>query len=143
MVTPLKVWSLIGLLNPILLVQKINELSKQGFKRVLICDGYLGYKIRKYVGNGMKFNLNIQYSSEKKILLGTAGCIRKAFPLLEENFFIIYGDTYLPINFKNIEESFKKKNGLALIAIYKNKNKSFDSALLANFESLTPYQLPP
>jgi NDP-sugar pyrophosphorylase family protein len=115
--------ALIKIKNKPFIYYQLKQLSKQGFKRVLICDGYLGYKIRKYVGNGMKFNLNIQYSSEKKILLGTAGCIRKAFPLLEENFFITYGDTYLPINFKNIEESFKKKNGLALIVIYKNKNK--------------------
>ena len=34
MATPLKVWSLIGLLNPILLVQKLNELSKQGFNEI-------------------------------------------------------------------------------------------------------------
>lgn len=102
---------------------QLKQLSKQGFKRVLICDGYFGYKIKKYIGKGNKFNLNVQYSSENKKLLGTAGCIRKAFSLLEENFFIIYGDTYLPVNFKKIEKFFKQKKGSTLITIYKNKNK--------------------
>lgn len=102
---------------------QLNQLSKQGFKKVVICVGYLGDKIKKYVGNGKKFNLNIQYSHDNKKLLGTAGCIRKAIPLLEDNFFVTYGDTYLPVNFKNIQKSFEKQNAKALIAVYKNNNK--------------------
>ena len=101
---------------------QLKYLSKQGFKNVLICVGYLGDRIKKYVGNGKKFNLNIDYSVENKKLLGTAGCIRKASPILEDNFFIIYGDTFLPINFKNIQKFFKKKNSNAMITIFKNKN---------------------
>ena len=102
---------------------QLNQLSKQGFKKVVICVGYLGDKIKKYVGNGKKFNLNIKYSHENKKLLGTAGCIRKAIPSLEDNFFVTYGDTYLPVNFKNIQKSFEKQNAKALIAVYKNDNK--------------------
>ena len=101
---------------------QLKYLSKQGFKNVLICVGYLGDRIKKYVGNGKKFNLNIDYSVENKKLLGTAGCIRKASTILEDNFFIIYGDTFLPINFKNIQKFFKKKNSNAMITIFKNKN---------------------
>jgi len=102
---------------------QLNQLSNQGFKKVVICVGYLGDKIRKYLGNGKKFNLNIQYSHDNKKLLGTAGCVRKAIPLLEDNFFVTYGDTYLPVNFKNIQKSFEKQNAKALVAIYKNDNK--------------------
>jgi NDP-sugar pyrophosphorylase family protein len=102
---------------------QLNQLSKQGFKKVVICVGYLGDKIKKYIGNDKKFNLNIQYSFDNKKLLGTAGCIRKAIPLLEDNFFVTYGDTYLPVNFKNIQKSFEKQNAKALITVYKNYNK--------------------
>jgi NDP-sugar pyrophosphorylase family protein len=102
---------------------QLNQLSKQGFKKVVICVGYFGDKIKKYVGSGKKFNLNIKYSHENKKLLGTAGCIRKAIPLLEDNFFVTYGDTYLPVNFKNIQKSFEKQNAKALITVYKNYNK--------------------
>jgi len=106
---------------------QLNQLSKQGFKKVLICVGYLGNKIKKYVGNGEKFNLNIKYSHESKKLLGTAGCIRKAVSSLEENFFVIYGDAYLPVNFKDIQRDFTKQKAKALITVYKNNNK-FDSS---------------
>ena len=106
---------------------QLNQLSKQGFKKVLICVGYLGNKIKKYVGNGEKFNLNVKYSHDSKKLLGTAGCIRKAVSSLEENFFVIYGDTYLPVNFKDIQRDFVKQKATALITVYKNNN-NFDSS---------------
>jgi N-acetyl-alpha-D-muramate 1-phosphate uridylyltransferase len=101
----------------------LNHLSSQGFKDVILCTGYLGSQIKKYVGNGKKFNLDVKYSVEKKFLLGTAGCIKKALPLLSNNFFIIYGDTFLPIQFKKIQEVYLKKKAKALITIYKNTNK--------------------
>ena len=86
-----------------------------------------GIKTRVRKLNNITFldvrTLNIQKSNDNKKLLGTAGCIRKAIPLLEDNFFVTYGDTYLPVNFKNIQKSFEKQNAKALIAVYKNNNK--------------------
>ena len=111
---------------------QLKYLSNQGFKNVLICVGYLGYKIKKYVGNGKKFKLNIKFSTENSKLLGTAGCIRKAKSLLDENFFIIYGDTFLPVNFKNIQKNFKKKNSNAMITILKNNNNLDKSNVYLN-----------
>lgn len=101
----------------------LNQLNSQGFKNVILCTGYLGNQIKKYVEDGKKFNLNIKYSVEKKKLLGTAGCIKKALPLLSNNFFVIYGDTFLPIKFKKVQEAYVKKKAKALMTIYKNRNK--------------------
>jgi NDP-sugar pyrophosphorylase family protein len=100
---------------------QLKLLSKQGVKEVIICIGYLGSKIKKFVGNGKRFNLNVSYSFEKK-LLGTGGAIKNAFSLIKKNFFIMYGDTYLPINFTNIQNKYVKLKSKALITIYKNQN---------------------
>jgi NDP-sugar pyrophosphorylase family protein len=110
----------------------LNQLNSQGFKNVILCTGYLGNQIKKYVRDGKKFNLNIKYSVEKKKLLGTAGCIKKALPLLSNNFFVIYGDTFLPIKFNKIQEAYVKKKAKALITIYKNKNKYDNSNISLN-----------
>jgi NDP-sugar pyrophosphorylase family protein len=115
--------ALIEIENKPFIHYQLQQLSKQGFRDVLICAGYLSSHIKKFVGSGKRFNLNIKYSIEKKELLGTAGAIRKALPLLNDNFFIIYGDTYLPIKFKNLQQIYIKKKANALITIYKNKNK--------------------
>lgn len=115
--------ALIRIENKPFIHYQLKQLSKQGFNEVLICAGYLSRQIKKFAGIGKKFNLKIKYSIEKKKLLGTAGAIRKALPLLNDNFFIIYGDTYLPIKFKNLQKIYIKKKAKALITIYKNKNK--------------------
>jgi MurNAc alpha-1-phosphate uridylyltransferase len=105
---------------------QLKLLRKKGIKEVIICIGYLGAQIKKYVGNGKKFNLNVIYSYEKK-LLGTGGAVKNAFPLIKKNFFIMYGDTYLPINFIKIKNKYIKLKSKALITIYKNK-KNLDKS---------------
>ena len=105
---------------------QLKLLRKKGIKEVILCIGYLGDQIKKYVGNGKKFNLNIKYSHEKK-LLGTGGAVKNAFSLIKKNFFIMYGDTYLPINFIKIKNRYIKLKSKALITIYKNK-KNLDKS---------------
>lgn len=105
---------------------QLKLLSKQGIKEVILCTGHLGDQIKKFVGNGKKFNLSIKYSHEKK-LLGTGGAIKNAFPFIKNNFFIMYGDTYLPINFKKIQDKYIKSKSKAMITIYKNK-KNLDKS---------------
>ena len=114
--------SLVKIENKPFIHYQLKKLSQAGFKNIVICLGHLGYQIKNYVKCGRKYSLNINYSFERNKLYGTAGCIRKAVPLLEDNFFIIYGDSYLDINFKNLELEFKKKSCDALIAIFKNNN---------------------
>jgi NDP-sugar pyrophosphorylase family protein len=63
---------------------QLKLLRKKGIKEVVLCIGYLGAQIKKYVGNGKKFNLNVTYSYEKK-LLGTGGAIMNAFPLIKKD----------------------------------------------------------
>jgi len=114
---------------------QLKLLSKQGIKEVILCIGYLGSKIKKFVGNGKKFNLNVKYSYEKK-LLGTGGAVKNAFPLIKKNFFITYGDTYLPINLINIQNEYERLKSRALITIYKNHNKLDKSNVFFNGKSI-------
>ena len=58
--------AMIKINNKPFLYYLLNQLSVQGFKNVILCTGYLGNQIKKYVGDGKKFNLNVKYSVEKK-----------------------------------------------------------------------------
>ena len=101
---------------------QLNFLKLQGIKKVVICVGHLGEIIENVVGDGSFFNLDIKYSYDGPFLLGTGGAIKKALMLLGNNFYILYGDTYLKINFSEIEDLFFRKSFPALMTIYKNKN---------------------
>ena len=99
---------------------QLELLKKNNFSHVVLCVGYGGDLIRDHVGNGNKFGLNIEYSFDGKKLLGTGGAIKNAFKFLDDNFFVMYGDSYLPIRYKNVQKSFEKQNKLVLMTIYKN-----------------------
>jgi len=114
---------------------QLKLLSKTGVKEVILCVGYLGDQIKKYVGDGKKFNLNVKYSFEKK-LLGTGGAVKNAFSLIKKDFFIMYGDTYLPVNLIKIQEKYIRLKSKSLITIYKNHNKLDKSNVFFNGKSI-------
>ena len=81
---------------------------------------HLGDKIKDYVGDGSQYNLNISYSDDGDQLLGTGGSAKKASQILGENFFILYGDSFLPIDFSLIEKAFFEEKKPALMTVLKN-----------------------
>ena len=103
--------------------RQLNYLKKQGFNKIVICTAYLGDKIRKYVGDGTVYGLNISYSDDGEELLGTGGSIKKAIKLMNKDFFILYGDSFLPINFSLVEKAFKTEGKPALMTILKNNGQ--------------------
>jgi NDP-sugar pyrophosphorylase family protein len=102
---------------------QLEYLRNQGVRKCVLCIGYLGEMIRKEVGDGAKFGLEINYSDDGETLLGTGGSIKKALPLLDENFYVLYGDSFLPINFKPVEEFYFKSKKAALMTVILNENK--------------------
>ena len=78
--------------------------------------------IEEYVCS-QNFRMKIIFSYDGKLLLGTGGAIKKALNYLDENFFILYGDSYVRINLKNFQKYFLKFKKKGLMTIYKNQNK--------------------
>ena len=74
-----------------------------------------------------KFNFKIVFSNDGRKSIGTGGAIKKALPLLSKNFFVIFGDSFLDVNYLEIYKNFLKSKKLGLITIYKNNNLSDSS----------------
>ena len=102
---------------------QLDFLKAGGVSDVVLCVGYLGEQIEKYFGDGGGFGVNIKYSREGDTLLGTAGALKKAVNLLQEEFYVMYGDSYLFLDFTNIMCYFKNQNKLALMTVYKNRGR--------------------
>jgi NDP-sugar pyrophosphorylase family protein len=115
---------------------QLNNLKRQGFRKILICTGYLGHIIEDYFGDGNAFGLDISYSQESRPL-GTAGAIKNAESLITSDpFFLMNGDTYWKINF---EELLKTHNRMGLpltIAIHKATNALEQELLSLNEEGI-------
>ena len=106
------------------LAHQLELLHDQGVRRVVLCVGYLGEQIESTFGNGSASGVDIAYSYDGPNLLGTAGAIHKALPLLGSDFFVLYGDSYLDIDFAELWKSYKGQPKPALMTVI--------SALLAS-----------
>lgn len=106
---------------------QLELLIKNGYTDFVFCLSHLADQIQNYLGDGSTRGVNIQYSLDGKEQLGTGGAIVKALPLLGESFAVVYGDSYLPIHFNEVEEFFISKKLDALMTVYANKGK-FDSS---------------
>ena len=109
---------------------QLNLLKQQRIENVVLCVGKFGELIEEYVGNGHKWDLNVQYSYDGDTLLGTGGAIKKAFKILPETFMVLYGDSYLDVELKPIIEKFEHDRKPSLMTIYHNKNKWNKSNIL-------------
>ncbi len=114
---------------------QLELLKEYEIKDILLCVGYKGELIKDHFGDGRKFGVNLSYSFDGDKLLGTAGALKKAYKLLGENFFLMYGDSFLPYDYQKIEESFKRSNKLSLMVAYKNQNR-FDKSNILISEGL-------
>jgi MurNAc alpha-1-phosphate uridylyltransferase len=102
---------------------QLQYLRQQGVTSVTLCIGYLGEMIQEFVGDGSHWGLRVSYSPDGPVLLGTGGALKQAIPMLGERFFVLYGDSYLPINYTNVQKAFSDSNQLGLMTVLKNKNQ--------------------
>lgn len=109
------------------LAHQLRLLSSRGIERVVLCVGYRGEMIRDFVGDGSRFGLHAEVLFDGPILLGTAGAIRHALPLLGENFFVLYGDSYLPCDYSAVAAAFLRSGKRGLMTLFRNDGK-FDAS---------------
>jgi len=115
--------SLVELAGEPFIAHQLRLLKHSGVFEVVICVWYYGEMIIDYVQDGVQFGLNVTYSFDGDIALGTAGAIRKALPLLSNNFFVLYGDSYLPCDYCSIQSSFESQGKQGLMTVYQNNGK--------------------
>jgi len=103
-------------------------LHTEGIRNVVMCVGHHGEKIQGFVGDGSKYGMRVSFSYDGQSLVGTGGAVKKALPLLANEFFTIYGDTYLNVSFNKIRYDFCQFEAPdGIMTIYKN-NKDLCSS---------------
>ena len=85
------------------LYYQLKYLKKNNIKNVIISVGYLSNKIRDYLNKNINF-INFMVIDDGKKLLGTGGAVLKSLKFLKNNFYVLYGDSYLTLNLKNFKK---------------------------------------
>ena len=74
-------------------------------------------------GDGSRFGARIEYSYDGPHLLGTGGALKRALPLLRQKFFVLYGDSYLPVDYRKLGNAFLASEKPALMTVFKNEGR--------------------
>ena len=135
--------SLVPVAGKPFLAHQLKLLHARGIRRAVLCIGYLGEMIQRDFGDeafGVKLDYSFDSPQEWRRhpaceethrleacattkLLGTGGAIKRALPKLGEEFFVLYGDSYLPIDYASIAETFHHSGKLGLMTVYRNEGK--------------------
>jgi NDP-sugar pyrophosphorylase family protein len=102
---------------------QIRLLKAAGLTRLILCVGFLGEKIVEQYGDGSDWGVTIDYVFDGPKLLGTGGALIQALPKLGETFYVLYGDSYLPIDYQAVGKFFSASGKLGLMTVFENRER--------------------
>lgn len=105
------------------LEHQFEHLRRCGLRQAVLCVGHLGEKVRDFAEDGRRFGLEVSYSFDGEVPLGTGGALRQALPLLSDPFIVLYGDSYLPIDFAEVARAFLPSASLGCMTVFRNQNQ--------------------
>jgi NDP-sugar pyrophosphorylase family protein len=122
---------------------QLRLLADHGARRVVFCVGHLGEQVEQQIGHHLH-GLDIAYSYDEPGLNGTLGAIRRAAALLEERFFVLYGDTYLRIDYEDVARRWEESSLPALMTVLHNNgrleasNALFEAGRVLAYDKFAP-----
>jgi NDP-sugar pyrophosphorylase family protein len=104
------------------LVHQFRLLAACGANHVVLCVGHRGEMIEKTIGHE-RFGITVEYSYDSPGLDGTLGAVRRALALLGERFLVLYGDTYLPMDYQAADAAWRASSKPALMTVFRNEGR--------------------
>ncbi len=125
------------------LIHQLRLLAEHGVREAVICVGHRGEMIESRIGTE-RFGIEIAYSHDGPGLDGTLGAIRRALPLLGERFLVLYGDTYLRVDYAAANQAWSDSALPALMVVLRNEgrwdtsNVHYEQGRVIAYDKLAP-----
>ena len=80
---------------------QLTWLANQNIRRVVYSLGHRASQVMENVGDGSRWEIDVRYVDEGASPIGTGGAVRLAVDkgVMDEGFFVLYGDSYLSVDF--------------------------------------------
>lgn len=101
---------------------QLELLKKNNLNDIILCVAQGSSIIENFVGDGRSFGLDVKYSYDGSNLLGTGGAIKNSLRNVNEYFFVIYGDSYLDINYKEVYDYYLLNDKKSVLTVFENNN---------------------
>ena len=108
--------------NKPFLYYQLKYLEKSGAQDVYLSVGHLSEKFYDFTKNYKFKNISIKLIDDGPIPLGTGGAVKNIIAKTESPSFVMYGDSFLRVNFLDVCNSYNERLG-PLMVIYKNNNR--------------------
>jgi len=102
---------------------QIRLLKQAGLRHLVLCVGHHGEMIVDRYGDGARHGIRIEYSFDGPSLRGTGGALVHALPKLGDAFYVLYGDSYLPIDYAAVGKCFLRSAELGLMTVFENRGR--------------------
>lgn len=120
------------------LLHQLRLLASHGASEIILCVGYLGDLIERRIGTEL-FGLKINYSFDAPELSGTLGAIVRARDLLGERFLVLYGDTYLRMDYAAAATGWRASGLPAMMTVLRNDGRWDTSNVLYAHDRIVEY----
>ena len=104
------------------LLHQLALLASYGAERAVLCVGYLGDMVEATIGPE-RFGIQLAYSYDGPKLAGTLGAVREALPLLGRRFLVLYGDTYLRVDYRAFDRQWKASGLPGAMSVLHNQGR--------------------
>ena len=125
------------------ILHQLRLLASYGLREAVLCVGYLGDQIVERVGSE-RFGIRIAYSHDGPEPIGTLGAVRQAAAQLGPRFLVLYGDTYLRIDYAEAAAAWEASGLPAMMTVLHNggrwdtSNVCFDGRLVTAYDKREP-----
>jgi dTDP-glucose pyrophosphorylase len=116
---------LIPIGNKPIILHQIEQMKTVGIKKIIIVVGYLKSRIYEYLGDGVKFNVEIKYVHQESAL-GIAHAVGQLENHIHGPFLLFLGDIFVVTkNLKSMITEFTDKKANSILAVKKEANLEF------------------
>jgi NDP-sugar pyrophosphorylase family protein len=125
------------------LIHQLRLLASHHVTDVVVCAGYRGEMIETRIGPRAS-GIRISYRYDSPGLDGTLGAIRGALDVLDERFLVLYGDTYLRIDYGAATAAWRASGAPAMMTVLRNEqrfgvsNADFDGTRVLAYNKRLP-----
>lgn len=121
---------------------QLDLLRAWGFKKFVFLVGYKADMIEEHYGDGSELGISIKYCYDGEKLLGTGGAVRRALDLIEDDFILMYGDSFMDIDYAECVYRYlegKNQGARALMTVLCNNNRFDKSNVVMDGDRLALY----
>ena len=125
------------------LFRQLRLLRGRGVERAVICAGHMVEQIRPALAGGETSHWRnwpeIAWSEDGEKALGTGGALKKALPALGNVFMVLYGDSWLEMDYPAVADAFLRSGAPALMSVYRNRGTHEQSNAVFQAGRVTAY----